>query len=178
MNGAQPMALVRADPGHVREAHRRFPTGVTVVTALSDGRPYGLSVNAFASVTLEPPTVLVCISRTARSYGPLVRAEVVGINLLSEGQADVARIFASRSEDKFATVAWRPGPAGAPLLDHGSACFEIAVQNLVLATTHAVLIGEVMTCAHSERPPLLYLAGGFHACPSGIDSLNKEPAVT
>ncbi|HLI59940.1 MAG TPA: flavin reductase family protein [Solirubrobacteraceae bacterium] len=153
------------DPETVREAHRRFPTGVTVVTAMLEGTPKGLSVNAFASVSLDPPTVLVCVSRTSRSYRALLRSEVIGINLLSQDQEAVARTFAGKAEDKFAEVDWACGPCGAPLLDGASAQFEVAPENLALASTHVVIIGRVVSCAHSTHPPLLYIGGAFHPAP-------------
>lgn len=159
------MASEPVDPETVREAHRRFPTGVTVVTAMLDGTPRGLSVNAFASVSLEPPTVLVSVSRASRSYRALVRAEVIGINLLSETQEAVARTFAGKAEDKFSDVAWSCGPCGAPLLAGASAQFEVATENLALASTHVVIIGRVVSCAHFEQPPLLYIGGAFHPAP-------------
>ena len=157
------------DSDVVREAHRRFPTGVTVVTTVgrdADAPPVGLAVNAFASVSLDPPSVLVCVSRSSRSYKSLMRADVIGINLLAEHQQDLARVFASRTEDKFAGIAWRLGPSGAPLLDQVSASFEIAIETLALASTHVVIIGSVLSCACSERLPLLYLGGAFHPAPA------------
>lgn len=153
------------DPEAVREAHRRFPTGVTVVTAMLDAEPRGLSVNAFASVSLDPPTVLVCVSRTSRSYRALLRAEVIAINLLSEAQEALAMTFAGKAENKFAGVDWARGPCGAPLLAGASAQFEVATENLALASTHVVIIGRVVSCAHSAQPPLLYIGGAFHPAP-------------
>ena len=154
------------DPDTVREAHRRFPTGVTVVTAMLDGEPRGLSVNAFASISLDPPTVLVCVSRASRSYRALVRADVIGINLLSQGQEAIARTFAGRSDDKFAEIDWVTGPCDAPLLTGASAHFEVATEYLALASTHVAIIGRVVSCAHAAEPPLLYIGGAFHPAPA------------
>jgi flavin reductase (DIM6/NTAB) family NADH-FMN oxidoreductase RutF len=154
--------MTHVDPTIVRAAHRMFPTGVTVVTAMSPAGPRGLAVNAFSSVSLDPPSVLVCVSRTSRSCESLVAADVIGVNLLAATQEDVARVFASRESDKFAHISWAPGPAGAPLLDGTSAHFEIAPTDIAIATTHLVIIGEVVSCAASDRPPLLYIGGAFH----------------
>ncbi|MBS1868425.1 MAG: flavin reductase family protein [Actinobacteria bacterium] len=149
------------DPAVVRAAHRTFPTGVTVVTTMAHDQPKGLAVNAFCSVSLEPPTVLVCVSRASRSCEALVRATSIGINLLAADQEPVARTFAGRENDKFAHLEWRLGACGAPLLDGASAHFEVRPTTIALAATHFVLIGEVVSCDASDRPPLVYLDGKF-----------------
>lgn len=153
---------MNVDPDVVRAAHRQFPTGVTVVTAMTDDGPRGLTVNAFSSVSMDPPTVLVCVSRTSRSIDALLRAKVIGINLLSSGQEALARTFASSTDDRFSGVAWSPGESGAPLLDGTSAHFEVEPETIALASTHVVFVGRVVSCSSSsDLPPLLYVAGGF-----------------
>lgn len=153
----------------VRETHRRFPTGVTVVTTCTDAGPRGLAVNAFSSVSLDPPTVLVCVSRTSRSCEALLRAQAIGINLLAADQADVAQVFASRSEDKFRDVSWHLGPFGTPLLEGTSAHFEVRTTTIAQASTHFVIVGEVVGCGIGSSAPLLYLNGNFHD-PAAIDA--------
>lgn len=96
----------------VRNVHRNFPTGVTIVTALVDGTPYGLAVNAFSSVSLDPPVVLVCVAATSSTHPHLFSVDHLGVNILAEDQDDLLKAFARSGGDKFADVAWREAPAG------------------------------------------------------------------
>ena len=100
------------DSDLVKQVNRRFVTGVTVVTTMDGGVPRGLAVNAFASVSLEPPTVMVCVQRTSGTHDCLFRAGHLAVNILSTDQLDVVTRFAGKSPDKFAGLDWAPGPFG------------------------------------------------------------------
>ncbi|MFE7972727.1 flavin reductase family protein [Streptomyces shenzhenensis] len=152
-----PLDLVQ----QVKQAHRAFPSGVTVVTAQFDGRPVGLAVSAFSSVSMDPPMVLVCVNSSSKSHASLCDSRHLGISILSHAQSAVAATFAASGGDKFNDVAWHEGGHGAPLLDDASAAFEVEVVSRVEAATHSVFFGRVVTVETSERPPLVYAAGGF-----------------
>lgn len=77
----------------VKTVHRRYPTGVTVVTSTLGGRPFGLAVNAFTSLSVEPPTVLVCISASSASHAGFHASDQMAVNILAHDQADVAELF-------------------------------------------------------------------------------------
>jgi flavin reductase (DIM6/NTAB) family NADH-FMN oxidoreductase RutF len=146
----------------VRDAHRRFPTGVTVVTARgADGSPHGLAVNAFASVSLEPPSVLVCVACNSLTHTHLCSASHAAINILSHSQQDVATTFARSGGDKFAGLDWRPGAGGAPVLAGVSAHVEMSIEARLSAHTYTMLIGQVIEAHSTDTPPLVYLDGGF-----------------
>lgn len=145
-----------------RAAHRHYPTGVTVVTVSVDGQPYGLAVNAFSSVSLDPPVVLACVARTAVTYGPLLQTDALAINILAFDQADVAHAFARSGGDKFAGLAWRPGANGAPLIEGASATLEGEVTSRVPVHTHTIFVSSVVAAHVSGRPPLVYLGGAFY----------------
>lgn len=153
--------LARADTDAVREVHRRFVTGVTVVTTMDGTVPRGLAVNAFCSLSLDPPTVLVSVQQSSSTYPSLVSAEHLAINILSAEQLDVAKVFASKRTDKFDAVSWHPGPHGSPLLDGSSASVEIAIEQLLRADTHTVFVGRVVEARHADLAPLIYQAGQF-----------------
>lgn len=150
-----------ADSGAVREVHRRFLTGVTVVTTMDGTVPRGLAVNAFCSVSLDPPTVLVSVQQTSSTYPALLTADHLAINILATDQLDVAKVFASKRADKFDAISWRPGPHGCPLLDGSSASVEIAIEQLLRASTHTVFVGRVVEARHTDTAPLIYQAGQF-----------------
>lgn len=148
----------------IRSAHRKFVTGVTVVAGIGvDGKPRGLVVNAFMSVSLTPPTIMVCVSKTSRSHESLLSAKAFSVNVLSTDQTDIAQRFASSGyADKFAGIPWRLGPLGAPLLSGCAASFEAQFTECIRASTHTVIVGLVSSAEVSERAPLLYMAGNFY----------------
>jgi steroid delta-isomerase-like uncharacterized protein len=146
-----------------RSAHRKFITGVTVVAGTDgDRKPYGLVVNAFMSVSLSPPTIMVCIAKTSRSHDLFLRADAFSVNILAAGQADIAQRFASSQDDKFAGLDWEPGALGTPLLSNCSASFEARVSECVRASTHTIFVGAVSSAQSSELSPLIYMAGGLY----------------
>jgi flavin reductase (DIM6/NTAB) family NADH-FMN oxidoreductase RutF len=166
------MERMDIDPEAVRAAHRKFVTGVTIVTTEDDGVPLGLAVNAFTSVSLSPPLILVCVSHTSSTYGALFRADSFAVNILAADQAATATRFASKSTDKFSGIPWRRGVLGAPILDGVSAYFEVETREKVRASTHSMFIGKVVDAAGFDRQPLVYLSGAFYD-PDGL-----RPATT
>lgn len=149
------------DSEAVREVHRRFVTGVTVVTTMDGEVPRGLAVNAFCSVSLEPPMVMVCVQTTSSTYPALLRAEHLAINILAADQVDVAGVFASKASDKFATLDWTPGKHGSPLLDSSAARVEVEIGERLRASTHTVFVGRIVQAEHRDTDPLVYRAGKF-----------------
>lgn len=151
----------RPDLDLMKQVNRQFVTGVTVVTALDDTVPRGLAVNAFASISLDPATVMVCVQRTSSTHDCLFRAQHLAINILSTEQLDVVNRFAAKSDDKFAGLNWQPGPYGSPLLDRSSAHMEVEIRERLQASTHTVFICRVVHASVSERTPMVYSAGRF-----------------
>lgn len=145
----------------VRRVHAQFPTGVMVVTTAVDGVPFGLAVNAFSSVSLEPPVVLFCVAKSSRTHDHLYRADWAAVNILSHRQLSVAKRFASSSPDKFAGLDWTPGPQGAPLIDGASAWLEVELRLKIDASTHTIFTGQVQAATAADTPPLVYLAPGL-----------------
>src|SRR6266567_317273 len=91
-----------------RMALSRFVTGVTVVTTTGpDNRPAGITVNAFSSVSLEPPLVLACVDKRASLHDHLTEGSHFAVNILAEDQQDISRLFASKDEDRFVGAGYR-----------------------------------------------------------------------
>ncbi|MEU6841691.1 flavin reductase [Streptomyces sp. NPDC046716] len=149
------------DPDQVRGVHRKFITGVTVVTTDDNGTPKGLAVNAFSSISLDPPMVLVCVQRSSSTHPALHRSTHLGISILAADQLDVAKTFASKNENKFADISWTPGTHGAPLIDGSSAQLEVEIAERLEVGSHTVFTGRVTSARHDERAPLVYSGGGF-----------------
>lgn len=149
------------DPDLVRGVHRKFITGVTVVTTDDEGTPRGLAVNAFSSISLDPPMVLVCVQRSSATHPALHRASHLGISILAADQLDVAKTFATKGEDKFGRVSWTPGAFGAPLVDGSCAQLEVEIGERLEAGSHTVFTGRVVSARHDDLAPLVYSGGGF-----------------
>lgn len=150
------------DPQVMKTFNRQFITGVTVVTTQDGGTPKGLAVNSYASVSLEPPLVMVCIQKTSSTYPALFAATHLGINILGTEQRETIATFASKAPDKFAEVDWHPGPNGSPLIDNSPACLEAEIRERFQAKTHTVFICRVRHAEVSEASPIIYKAGRFY----------------
>ena len=151
-----------ADSETVKAFHRAFPTGVTIVTAKNaSGDPAGLVVNAFSSVSMEPPMVLVCVNRSSQSHETFAAGNHIGISVLAHDQSNEAMSFAKSGGDKFSAVTWREAPNGSPLIDGAAAALEMEIVQLVSAGTHTVFFGVVTSAETSGKAPLLYHDGQF-----------------
>jgi steroid delta-isomerase-like uncharacterized protein len=150
------------DPQVMKTFNRQFITGVTVVTTQDNGTPKGLAVNSYASVSLEPPLVMVCIQKTSSTYPALFAATHLGINILGTEQRETIATFASKSPDKFAEVDWHPAPNGSPLIDNSPASLEAEIRERFQAKTHTVFICRVRHAEVTEASPIIYKAGRFY----------------
>ncbi len=153
-----------------REALAHFASGVTIVTAATPDGPHGVTVNAFASLSLDPPLVLVCIERSRYSHAVLEAAGAFAINVLAAGQEALSRFFSStgRPEGPFAFhgIPHRPGRLGAPLLDGCLAYLECRVTARYPGGDHTIFVAEVVAAdVVPGRRPLLYYNRGYHALP-------------
>lgn len=153
------------DARDFRKALGGFPTGVCLATALGPGgRPEGLTVNSFSSVSISPPMVLWSLARTASSAPVFRDAEHFAINVLAAADRDLASHFARPSSDKFAGLTHRfvPGRHGIPLLAEAVAVFECRSCHRYYGGDHVVLVGAVEHYAYAPaREPLLFLKGRF-----------------
>lgn len=145
-----------------RAALGRFVSGVTVVTTRGgDNEPVGMTVSAFASVSLEPPLVLACIDKRASVHGRFAEGTYFGVSILAEDQEHLSRRFASKDEDRFNGTGYTEGATGTPLLDGAVAYLECRVVHAYPGGDHTIIVGEVESTAIGERKPLAYFRGGY-----------------
>ncbi len=150
------------DQSAFRAVLGRFATGVTVVTAIDKrGRDVGMTVSALASVSLDPPLVLICIDHSASIYNTLSKATHFIVNILSESQEALARRFAERGSNRFAGIGYEKGQNGAAVLLETLGYIECEVAALHEAGDHDVIVGEVEVAVSNEGKPLLYYRGGY-----------------
>ena len=155
-------ALETACSDVFRRVCGRFATGITVVSVLDcNGRPHGITVNSFASVSLDPPLVMVSLSLRNSALEHFLESAHFGINVLADDQEHHSRRFAKHGEDRFEGVNWQGAESGAPLIDGALAHLECARERWFEAGDHAVLIGQVLRAGCREGRPLLYFQSGY-----------------
>jgi flavin reductase (DIM6/NTAB) family NADH-FMN oxidoreductase RutF len=136
---------------------RRFATGVTIVTTKNGPTIHGFTVNAFASVTADPPTVLVCVNRTARAHSMITESGSFCVNILALEQQGLAEKFqGGEPHERFKDVVHRAGPSGSPIIDDVLAYVDCKVEEEVTAGTHTIFIGKVLESGERPGVPLGY----------------------
>ncbi|MCB0864103.1 MAG: flavin reductase [Solirubrobacterales bacterium] len=147
-----------------RVAMGRFPTGVTVVTALTAAGPAGLSANAVSSLSLDPPLMLACLDRGSRTLRAVEEAGRFGVNVLGAGTSELALRFASKApvSEKWEGVGWSER-AGAPLLDAAIVWIGCELRDVISGGDHVIVTGEVLAVEQREGRPLVFHEGVYQA---------------
>ena len=163
-------------PGFTSEDFRgalaAFATGVTVVTTRGQEHAYGMTANAFSSVSLDPPLILVCVMALSEGHKLIEENGVFAVNILAAEQEPLSRFFASkdrpRGRDAFGDIAHSSAVSGAPVLDGSVAYLDCALHASHEAGDHVIFIGEVLALEFShEVAPLLFHAGGYRYLSDG-----------
>lgn len=151
------------DPDTFRSVLGRFASGVTVVTVRDDsGRDHGMTVNAFCSLSLVPPLVLICVDRSASMHETLLVVPHFAVSILAAQQEPLSRKFSNAEEHlRFDGTGYSRGRTGAALLDDALAHLECRRVDQRVAGDHTIVIGEVETAVAHARRPLLYYRGGY-----------------
>jgi flavin reductase len=138
-------------------AMRRFATGVSIVTTADDDRIHGFTVNAFASVSVSPPTVLICVNRGATAHPLIARSQRFCVNILALEQRALAERFAGgEPRSRFEGVGYRIGPSGSPILEGTLAHVDCVLTEELTASTHTIFLGRVLDAGWREGVPLGY----------------------
>jgi len=154
------------DAGTFRHALGHFLTGVTVATTCGlDGEPVGMTANAFMSVSLDPPLVMLSVARTAASFEAMEQCDRYAVHILCDGQQELSKVFARSAADgveKFDGVDWHRAEDGLPLLDGCLARIECTVVDRVELGDHVGYVGRVDAAhAKGEDAPLGFFRGGY-----------------
>ena len=154
------------DPLTFRSLLGSFASGVTVVTVRDGaGRLAGMTATSVASVSLEPPLVLVCVGHEATFLDPMRGATHFALNILAEDQEPLSRQFAAEVSDRFAGIAHSVDQTGVPLLDGVAAHILCETQAAHAAGDHTIFVGLVTGGACFPRRPLLHFRGAYHRLP-------------
>lgn len=152
------------DPIALRNALGQYATGVAVVTTLDrEGRPTGLTVNSFASVSLDPPLVLWSLALTSACVPAFDACGHFAISVLTVDQVALSNRFATNGIDKFEGVEWAPGLGGVPIIAGAGAVFECVAEARHAGGDHTIFIGRVERFSHGESQPLIFHAGRYCA---------------
>jgi flavin reductase (DIM6/NTAB) family NADH-FMN oxidoreductase RutF len=149
------------DDAAFKLAMSHFASGVTVVTTEHEGTRYGMTVASFASLSLHPPLVLICIEKNVKSHDAIAAAKKFGVSILASDQAEISGRFASRRDDKFEGIAVRTGDLGVPLIEGAICTLECTLHGSLPGGDHTVFVGEVVDCRTQESAPLVYFRSGY-----------------
>jgi flavin reductase (DIM6/NTAB) family NADH-FMN oxidoreductase RutF len=160
---ASHMGELLVSPATLRHVAGTFITGVTVVTTMVDSEPRGCAANAVSSLSLNPPTMLVCLARTSNTHSQLIRAGVFAINILGDSaqSREVCLAFASKKEDKFSNIEYRIGRLAVPILTQAIGWLECQLSDAYDSGDHTIFIGKVVAAAATDGLPLAYFRGQF-----------------
>lgn len=143
----------------LKQAMRVYPQGVTVVTTRTQDGPKGITVSSFTSVSLDPPLVLISISKGSALHDTLSSAEKFAVNFLAEDQKSVSDRFAGRSgsTERFQGIKHRAGSSGSPIIEGARAAIECRTWRVYEGGDHSLIIGEVISAESlNAKRPLVY----------------------
>jgi flavin reductase (DIM6/NTAB) family NADH-FMN oxidoreductase RutF len=152
------------DAARFRQVLGHVPTGVTVVTGIApDGAPVGIAIGSFTSVSLDPALVGFFIGRSSSSWPRIAAGRSFCVNILAEDQEDVCRVFASKADDKFAGLGWRPAGSGSPLLGGVHAWIDCDIAGTYDTGDHLLVLGAVreLELGTGTGGPLVFYRGGY-----------------
>lgn len=147
------------DPTAFRQTMATWATGVSIVTAVSGGQRYGMTVSSFTSLSLNPTLVSYCVGKNNQSYDAMVAADSFVVNILSTEQVQLGKIFAGiiPTEDRFANLEIRTAETGAPILPDVVAWLDCKKHTIIDGGDHTIIIGEVVaTESVKGKRSLLY----------------------
>ena len=145
-----------------RNAMRLSANSIAVVTTLQGQTPVGMTVTSWCSLSIDPPSLLVCLSDSSQTAAAILESGFFCVNLLSDSQHHLADVFAGRlDEDRFGSVAWRQLQSGAPVFDGALASFDCTLTGALRPGSHHICLGELRTVRRGAGLPLLYCDRGY-----------------
>ncbi len=154
------------DSKEIRNVMGHFATGVTVITTKDKaGVPAGLTANAFTSLSLNPPLVVICVDKTVQCYACFEESKAFVVNILNEDQEELSRRFATKGIEKFEGISWHLGELGVPILDGTMGTIECRVADSFEGGDHTVYLGEIVNATAQGERPLLFFKGKYYRLP-------------
>jgi len=167
VNEGGPGVAPAIDKPSFRYAMGHFPTGVTVMTTSAAGRLHGMTVSAFASVSLEPLLILVSVERSTLMHQLVFDSRAFAINILGKRSEGTARYFADNARlaaAEFREGSFRLGSTGSPILNEATGYLEATVHSAHQAGDHTIIVGQLVALeVSSEEEPLVYYRSGYRS---------------
>jgi flavin reductase (DIM6/NTAB) family NADH-FMN oxidoreductase RutF len=159
------------DPTKFRRVMSRFVTGVTVITTRDNLEMHGMTCNAFCSVSIAPPTILISLTKNSRTEQLIQKSGFFVVNILSESQSELSDRFAGRHKereaDRFAGFEWKVALTGAPVFSGIQGYLDCKVVKSIDGGDHVLFLGEVVHSDYDEAKfPLVYFHSGYHNPPT------------
>lgn len=161
VRGAVP-GVSAVDAGLLRAVMGGFATGVAIVTTATDDELHGMTVNSLTSVSLDPPLLLVCLTRGSRTAEAVADRGAFVVNLLGRHQGALSDRFAKRGEDHFEGSDVDRNERGLPLLARGLGWLDCDVWQTYEGGDHVIVVGRVVACEAREGTPLVFFKGRYH----------------
>lgn len=150
------------DGAKYRQVLGHFPTGVAVITAMTDEGPAGMAIGSFTSLSLDPALVLFSATKTSASWGKLHGAGKFCVNILADDQEDVSRVFGSKADDKFSEIGWKHSGNGAPLIKGVLAYIDCDLHSVLDGGDHDIIVCAVTDLdVEHEGGALVFFRGGY-----------------
>ena len=147
---------------NLRNVLSKFATGVTIVSTIDDdGKPIGMTVNSFTSVSLDPPLVLWNIGINQPSYDIFLNAKGYSVSILSKDQRDICNLFSSSVDNKFNNIDFILSDNGFPIIQKSLAWLDCLKWNNYPGGDHQILVGEVINFDANENDPLIFWNGSL-----------------
>ena len=154
------------EPQELRRVMGHFATGVTVITTKDkEGTPQGLTANAFMSLSLNPPLVLISVDKGATCYACFESPNGFTVNFLGEDQEEISKRFATKGIDKFSGLQWHPGGNGAAIIDGVLGYVECKITQCHDGGDHTIVVGEILNASATGDRPLLFFKGKYQKLP-------------
>lgn len=150
------------DQGLLRQAFGCFPSGVTAFCGLRGGSPEGMAASSFTTVSLEPPLVSVCVANTSTTWPKLAELGRLGLSVLADEHALVARSLSAKNGDRFAEVAWTSTDSGAVFVHGATLWLECAPFKRVAAGDHEIVVLQITALAmYPDVSPIVFHRSSF-----------------
>ncbi|WP_339163681.1 flavin reductase family protein [Siminovitchia sp. FSL H7-0308] len=150
-----------------KEALGNYPTGVTIVTTFTDENiPVGLTVNSFASVSLDPLLILWSIDHRVSSLEAFTKGDKFAVHILAADQVELCKTFATPNVDRFSQCEWSESEFGLPVIEGAFSVLQCELFKAVEAGDHTILIGKVLDIQVENRNPMLYHRRHFGSIPA------------
>ncbi len=153
------------DHAAFKKAVGQFPSGLTIVTGVNNGRPAGMTLQSFMSLSLDPALIAIAPARASTTWPVIAETGSFAVNILSEEHSELARTFASSGGDRFESLHYTTTSTGNPILGETVTWFDCRVADILDGGDHVIVLGEVLELGQSDesaaREPIIFHRSGF-----------------